>query len=204
MCKRLAIFFLACFVACSCASAFSFTRNAKAEEAAPEPEQAIVLEEGQPAEEAPGPMSPTPQESKGSSTSQGDSSQALSEISTTLDGRSLLTKGDIAAIGERLEVVSQGVEVMAKDIEEKQQIIDAQAEQVAKAKKAKFYASIGGVVGFKDSEPQWGLSTDMGVRFGGGLMVGAGLGYMVGSFTELPTEFDVDGLTIRLSVGKEW
>lgn len=74
-----------------------------------------------------------------------------------------------------------------------------------KEKQTKLFANAGGVIGFKDSAPTWGVTGNFGVKIGSGLMISTGASYMLGDFsTPLKLGWDLDNLAINATIGWEW
>lgn len=75
-----------------------------------------------------------------------------------------------------------------------------------KEKQTKFFGNVGGVIGFKNSLPTWGITGNMGMKIGSGLMIGTGLSYMLGDFAKNPInlEWSLDNLSINATIGWEW
>lgn len=77
---------------------------------------------------------------------------------------------------------------------------------IASKDKTKFFANAGFVLGFENSSPTWGITGNLGMKFGKGFMVSTGISYMLGDFVGKPfyTSWDIDNLTISLTAGWEW
>ena len=74
-----------------------------------------------------------------------------------------------------------------------------------KERQTKFFANTGVVLGFSNSMPTWGVTGNMGIKLGRGLMVGTGLNYMIGDFTSpVDLVWDLDKLSINATIGWEW
>ena len=83
-----------------------------------------------------------------------------------------------------------------------------QADKIAKLEKeagTKAYITLGGVIGFDNMSPQYGVTGSLGVRIGNSLMLEAGVEYMLGNLSD-PfninfTSFDLDDLRVTASIG---
>lgn len=74
-----------------------------------------------------------------------------------------------------------------------------------KEKQTKFFANVGGVIGFNNSIPTWGVTSNIGLKMGHGLMIGTGLSYTIGDFTTpVELKWDLDKLSINATIGWEW
>lgn len=70
---------------------------------------------------------------------------------------------------------------------------------------SKFFMNTGLALGYKGNTPIYGIVGNFGIRFGAGLLLGAGVQCMAGSFKEIPfTNWSTEDLTIQLTVGWEW
>ena len=77
--------------------------------------------------------------------------------------------------------------------------------RIDKARSARFFADLKGLIGFREKLPTWGIGSDMGIRFRSGLMISAGASYMLGSFSGKPIpEWNLDNLTLSIGIGWEW
>ncbi len=72
-------------------------------------------------------------------------------------------------------------------------------------RQTKFFANAGAVIGFEDKLPTWGITGNMGMKFGRGLMIGTGINYMLGDFSHpIDLKWDLDNLSINATIGWEW
>lgn len=106
--------------------------------------------------------------------------------------------------GKLDKVQGQLSDVLIKNAEQADRLAEI-ASALEKERGTKFFARVGGVIGFSDLMPTWGVSTSLGVRFGKGFLVEAGAQYMIGDFVSMPTiKPDLDKLQLTASVGWEW
>ena len=122
-----------------------------------------------------------------------DSQQTL----TSLDGK-------VVIFGSQLETVKKDVE----DVQSAMALLIAKNEELEtslkKANGTKFFADFGVAVGFGEASVMYGLTGDIGMRFGGSFMVKTGVQYMVGSFGSLNLGWDLKKMTVNATVGWEW
>lgn len=145
-------------------------------------------------------------------------SETLKSLQSEVDSTKVMTSGKKEEIDSLVGQIASDVEIVLADLEEKEAIIaelaeanSAQADQIAyiqgrydKELATKFYANVGGVIGFKGNAPTWGVTGNIGLRFGKGLLIGTGVQYMVGTFTAKPFDLGIDNLSINVTVGWEW
>ena len=113
-------------------------------------------------------------------------SSDLSEISEKIDGLLLVSQGTKNELNEQ-------VDALYKDLQ------DALREST----KTKFFADLGVAFGLKEKALNYGVTGDIGLRFGKGLMLKVGAVYMVGSdFTNI--SWGLDNLTATATIGWEW
>jgi hypothetical protein len=119
-------------------------------------------------------------------TSTTTTSSDLSEISEKIDGLLLVSQGTKNELNEQ-------VDALYKDLQ------DALKEST----KTKFFADLGVAFGLKEKALNYGVTGDIGLRFGKGLMLKVGAVYMVGSdFTNI--SWGLDNLTATATIGWEW
>lgn len=76
-------------------------------------------------------------------------------------------------------------------------------EALKASKRTKFFADLGVAFGLQEKTLQYGMTGDLGVKFGCGLMVKVGAVYMVGSdFGNI--SWGLDKLTATATIGWEW
>lgn len=77
-------------------------------------------------------------------------------------------------------------------------------EKLDKAVRSKFFANIGALYSFKG---KLGVSTNVGMRIGDGMMVSTGVQYMIGTLgdvAKIVSDFNTEDLTASVTVGWEW
>lgn len=77
-------------------------------------------------------------------------------------------------------------------------------EKLDKAVRSKFFANIGALYSFKG---KLGVSTNIGMRIGDGMMVSTGVQYMIGTLgdvAKIVSDFNAEDLTASVTVGWEW
>lgn len=77
-------------------------------------------------------------------------------------------------------------------------------EKLDKAVRSKFFANIGALYNFKG---KLGVSTNVGMRIGDGMMVSTGVQYMIGTLGDVAkiiSDFNAEDLTASVTVGWEW
>lgn len=77
-------------------------------------------------------------------------------------------------------------------------------EKLDKAVRSKFFANIGALYSFKG---KLGVSTNVGMRIGDGMMVSTGVQYMIGTLGDVGkiiSNFNTEDLTASVTVGWEW
>lgn len=106
--------------------------------------------------------------------------------------------------GKLDKVQGQLSDVLVRNAEQADRLAAIESE-LKREKGTKFFARVGGVIGFNDLLPTWGVSSSLGVRFGKGFLIEAGAQYMIGDFVSVPTiKPDLDNLQLTASVGWEW
>ena len=226
MWKRLSAFFVVCLMACSLLSAVSFWQKSSKQELAPAPavEPPAIEEtaaespmvEAEPVVEGP---SQDQQHLEELESALDAMSKKLESLQTEVDNTKVITNGKKSELDSLVGAIASDVEIVLADLEEKDAIIAelaeanaAQADQLAyiqgrydKEISSKFYAKIGGAFGFKEKKVQLGLVGDMGVRIGKGLVIGTGVQYMGVTLDDgLKCDWDIDNLTVNMTVGWEW
>lgn len=76
--------------------------------------------------------------------------------------------------------------------------------QLRKETGTKAYARVGGVLGFDDLMPTYGVTGAIGLRWGGSFLTEVGASYIVGSIVDPLHAFSLDNLQISASIGWEW
>ena len=113
-------------------------------------------------------------------------SSDLSEISEKIDGLLLVSKGTKDELNEQVDALYNDLQAALKE-----------------STKTKFFADLGVAFGLKEKALTYGVTGDIGLRFGKGLMLKVGAVYMVGSdFTNI--SWGLDNLTATATVGWEW
>ena len=77
-------------------------------------------------------------------------------------------------------------------------------EKLDKAVRSKFFANVGALYSFKG---KLGVSTNVGMRIGDGMMVSTGVQYMIGTLGDVGkiiSDFNAEDLTASVTVGWEW
>lgn len=77
-------------------------------------------------------------------------------------------------------------------------------EKLDKAVRSKFFANVGALYSFKG---KLGVSTNVGMRIGDGMMVSTGVQYMIGTLgdvAKIVSNFNAEDLTASVTVGWEW
>ena len=132
-----------------------------------------------------------------SGTTQSEQSADSQQTLTSLDGK-------VVIFGSQLETVKKDVE----DVQSAMALLIAKNEELEtslkKANGTKFFADFGVAVGFGEASVMYGLTGDIGMRFGGSFMVKTGVQYMVGSFGSLNLGWDLKKMTVNATVGWEW
>ncbi len=124
--------------------------------------------------------------SKKAETTTTETSNGLSEISDKIDGLLFVSSGTKTELNEK-------VDSLYKDLQ------DALALQ----KRTRFFADLGAAFGIREKALQYGMTADIGLKFGCGFMCKLGAVYMIGSdFKNI--EWGLDGLTATATVGWEW
>lgn len=213
--KRLSLLLLVLVLVLCSASAFSFTRKTKVVEVPETPAEPQVLVVT--AEEVVAP--PTQLVYQESLPSQNEDLIELSTTLENLENQNKLNKNEIESIVSDLKIVRDGVDIMKADIKEKQTIIDElsivnaqQADDIAylqgrydkETKASKFFANAGGVIGFADDSLLWGVTGNIGIKIGKGLLISTGASYMIGTFYEGLLPPSLNNLSVNATVGWEW
>lgn len=77
-------------------------------------------------------------------------------------------------------------------------------EKLNKAVRSKFFANVGALYNFKG---KLGVSTNVGMRIGDGMMISTGVQYMIGTLgdvAKIVSDFNAEDLTASVTVGWEW
>lgn len=77
-------------------------------------------------------------------------------------------------------------------------------EKLDKAVRSKFFANVGALYSFKG---KLGVSTNVGMRIGDGMMISTGVQYMIGTLGDVAkiiSDFKAEDLTASVTVGWEW
>ena len=77
-------------------------------------------------------------------------------------------------------------------------------EKLDKAVRSKFFANVGALYSFKG---KLGVSTNVGMRIGDGMMISTGVQYMIGTLGDVAkiiSDFNAEDLTASVTVGWEW
>ena len=82
--------------------------------------------------------------------------------------------------------------------------ISTLSAQLKKETGTKAYARVGGVLGFDDMMPTYGVTGAIGLRWGGSFLTEVGASYIVGSIVDPLRSFSLDNLQISASIGWEW
>ncbi len=101
-----------------------------------------------------------------------------------------------------LNELEEGVKNLYQDYLTKAALADAYKSETVKTR---LFADLGVAFGFKGDSLLYGLTGDMGLKFGQGLMFKTGATYMVGSFSDIKDfSWSLDKLTLTATVGWEW
>lgn len=136
------------------------------------------------------------------------SQTALSETQT--DYSSLLEtlkKSNFIIGSDKVEEITNQVELVVEGIEAQQAVIGYQQSQIEALEKAqrrtRFFADFGVALGFKDEGVTYGATADLGLKFNKGLMVKLGTTYMVGSISD-SIEWSLENMVVSATIGWEW
>lgn len=122
-----------------------------------------------------------------------DSQQTL----TSLDGKVVIFGSELETVKKDVEDVQSAMALLVQ----KNEILE---NSLKKANGTKFFADAGVAIGFGEESIQYGLTADIGMRFGGSFMVKTGVQYMVGSFGAIDIGWDLKKMTVNATVGWEW
>ena len=122
-----------------------------------------------------------------------DSQQTL----TSLDGKVVIFGSELETVKKDVEDVQSAMALLVQ----KNEILE---NSLKKANGTKFFADAGVAIGFGEESVQYGLTADIGMRFGGSFMVKTGVQYMVGSFGAIDIGWDLKKMTVNATVGWEW
>ena len=145
------------------------------------------------------------------SESSGTTSQSESELMAQLSESLLetLRKSNFVIGTEKIEDITEKVEVVLAGIDAQGAIIEEQSKQIEalekKNKATRFFADFGVAVGFKDEGVTYGATADMGLKFGKGLLFKVGTTYMIGEFKDIKNvEWSLNNLICTATIGWEW
>ena len=233
--KAFAVLLMVLLVASSSLSAFSFfssTRKSEAmralalqeevKQAASEVQEPVQQEAVQQVEKKEAPSLEALAEPQPQNSSEKDSESESTRLSSLLESLETQRKMDQRQLTDligALNNIKDDYDIVMADSKEKQEIIDEltaansqQADDLAyirgrydKEVSSKFFMNTGLALGYKGNTPIYGIVGNFGIRFGAGLLLGAGVQCMAGSFKEIPfTNWSTEDLTIQLTVGWEW
>lgn len=233
--KAFVVFLTVLLVASSSLSAFSFfssarkseekralalqeeVKQAASEVQEPLQQEAVAQEERKEAPSLEALAEPQPQSSL-EKDSESESTR-LSSLLESLETQRKMDQRQLTDLIGALNNIKDDYDIVMADSKEKQEIIDEltaansqQADDLAyirgrydKEVASKFFMNTGLALGYKGNTPIYGIVGNFGIRFGAGLLLGAGVQYMAGSFKEVPfTNWSTEDLTIQLTVGWEW
>ena len=233
--KAFAVLLMVLLVASSSLSAFSFFSSARKSEAmralalqeevmqaASEVQEPVQQEAVAQVEKKEAPSLEALAEPQPQSSSEKDSESESTRLSSLLESLETQRKMDQRQLTDligALNNIKDDYDIVMADSKEKQEIIDEltatnsqQADDLAyirgrydKEVSSKFFMNTGLALGYKGNTPIYGIVGNFGIRFGAGLLLGAGVQCMAGSFREVPfTNWSTEDLTIQLTVGWEW
>lgn len=233
--KAFAVLLMVLLVASSSLSAFSFFSSARKSEAmralalqeevkqaASEVQEPVQQEAVAQVEKKEVPSLEALAEPQHQSSSEKDSESESTRLSSLLESLETQRKMDQRQLTDligALNNIKDDYDIVMADSKEKQEIIDEltaansqQADDLAyirgrydKEVASKFFMNTGLALGYKGNTPIYGIVGNFGIRFGAGLLLGAGVQCMAGSFKEVPfTNWSTEDLTIQLTVGWEW
>lgn len=233
--KAFVVFLTVLLVASSSLSAFSFFSSARKSEAmralalqeevkqaASEVQEPVQQEAVAQVEKKEAPSLEALAEPQPQSSSEKDSESESTRLSSLLESLETQRKMDQRQLTDligALNNIKDDYDIVMADSKEKQEIIDEltaansqQADDLAyirgrydKEVASKFFMNTGIALGYKGNTPIYGIVGNFGIRFGAGLLLGAGVQCMAGSFREVPfTNWSTEDLTIQLTVGWEW
>lgn len=127
--------------------------------------------------------------------------QGLIELQNNWESYKKLEEVEDEALYSALDAIS----ALESSNSEQADNIARLTERLDSATSTKAYGRVGGVIGFDNLEPIWGITGALGVRFGESFLTEVGASYMLGSFTK-PIDLtpSLDKLQISASVGWEW
>ena len=117
-------------------------------------------------------------------------SSTLSEIEEKIDSLLLVTGGTKEGLKEDLNSYADSLYLQLQ-------------KALAESTKTKFFADLGVAFGLREKELEYGMTGDIGLRFGKGFMIKVGAVYMVGSDFKNIT-WGLDNLTATATIGWEW
>ncbi len=119
---------------------------------------------------------------------------------------------DLETIEELFPIVAAENATLKADIAILSEENGSQADALAFAQGAlvhekirpKFFVNVGGLMGFKDYDPIWGVTGNLGVKLNHGLLVSVGTNYMIGSFKNGFLDFNLDNFSATATIGWEF
>lgn len=119
-------------------------------------------------------------------TSTTESASDLSTVLEKIDGNIAVSKSTKAELNEK-------VDALYNDLQ----------QALAVNKRTRFFADLGVAFGLQEKTLNYGMTGDIGLKFGCGLMIKVGAVYMIGNdFKSI--NWSLDGLTATATVGWEW
>lgn len=144
--------------------------------------------------------------SEPATTSQTVSSETQTDYSNLLE---TLKKSNFIIGSEKIQDITDQVELVVSGIEAQQSVIgyqQSQIEALEKAqKRARFFADFGVAIGFKKNGVTYGATADMGLKFSKGFMLKLGTTYMVGEMKDFKSmQWNLQNLICTATIGWEW
>ena len=112
--------------------------------------------------------------------------------------------GKVVVFGSELETIKkdmEDVQVATDLLIQKNAMLE---ESLKKANGTKLFADVGIAIGFGDDSIKYGITGDVGTRFGKSFMVKTGIQYMLGSFGKVDFGWNLQNLTVNATIGWEW
>lgn len=209
--RKSRIFLVSLVVLSVCCYSVCALPRSGASKAESSPSYQVVVEE-EPAHSVPVPTQVLePQQGNTSTQEQVVTSQTLSELRTDLETTSRMNKKDISELISKLEAVSNDIDLMKLDAEDKEaRIVELeddnkkQAEEIVRATSTKPFTFLSGMVSLEDGKPILSVGGQMGVRFGSSLMVSVGGFYDIGDWNQPQIVKAKDNVHFIASIGWEW